>query len=78
MYELMAEYEFEWEETPELRIVRGAGAGNKAGPEVSVEKFKTPRDVLRLLQSVLHHNSVSTAGGLQMGTSTRAVCGSQC
>ena len=60
VYELMAEYEFEWEETPELRIVRAAAGGNEAGPEVSVETLKTPRDVLRLLQSVLRHNSVST------------------
>ena len=63
VYELMAEYESDWEETPELRIVRAPTGEKEGDTEVTVETFKTPRDVLRLLQSVLKHNSVSTGGG---------------
>ena len=39
VYELMAEYEFDWEETPELRIVRAVESNTAGQPETEVQKI---------------------------------------
>lgn len=68
VFELMADYEFEWERTPELRIVRlappapGDGPGGDGEAKLVVERHKQRHRVLAVLEEALRKNAVTVGG----------------
>lgn len=63
VYELMADYEFPWEDRPELRVVRAreAEVGEDAGAVEGAreEAFGDKNSVLSVMEKVLSTNTVS-------------------
>lgn len=60
IYELLADYTFPWDTTPELRLVR---AGSAEGDPVQRDSFRDLESVLAAMGKVLEKNTVSTRTG---------------
>eukprot|EP00897_Mesotaenium_endlicherianum_P007764 jgi/Mesen1/7015/ME000365S06158 len=72
IYEMMAEYEFEWTQVPELRIVRVAsegasaedGDGGAGAGKLIMEKHTKREQVLQVLEAAMKKNTVDVNGTL--------------
>lgn len=70
VYELIADYSFPWDTTPELRLVRAGGA---EGEPVQRDSFGDLESVLAAMGKVLEKNTVS---GTATACATTADCAS--